>query len=182
MRFILFVAVIMLSACAFTPHRDDREYPVKIEKAPESKGVAIRVYTSTPMDNVVGKIKNGWGMETADISVPQKRTDVLQQAIETELKLNGYQVKDDASNALLSRINQYEIEIAQEGGGVGYYSICDVNIYLKTKSGLFERNVVATDKVTSFWVVTAKDGVDSFYKVTQECAKSIVKLVEEKKL
>ncbi|WP_415061282.1 hypothetical protein [Bdellovibrio sp.] len=182
MKSILLIIMLMISACAFTPHRDAREYPVKIENTPEPKGIAIKVYTSTPLDNVVGKIKNGWGMETADISIPQKRTNVLQQALEAELKLTGYQVKDDSSNALLSRINQYEIEIAQEGGAVGYYSICDVNIYLKTKSGLFERNVVATDKVTSYWAVTAKDGVDSFYKVTQECAKSIVKLVEEKKL
>jgi len=101
-------------------------------------------------DKIIGNIKNGFGSRTANIEIPTSRRQLVQASLTQEFEKLGFNISQDSSNRVLARINQLETEIAQEGGAAGYYSICDLQLYFKNNTGMFERNIVENDKVESY--------------------------------
>lgn len=98
----------------------------------QRKGIGVKVLSSTQLDSVVGKIRNNLGSETADITIPESRDAVIKKAIEQEFVSQGYTIDAASKNALVVRINQLELELAQEDGKAA--TLLDVKvIWLKLK-------------------------------------------------
>lgn len=179
MKNIILLTTLLISSCAFIGHKDNRDYTSTTSKQVD-KNISISVFTSSKINNIVGHIKNGWGMETADIEIKQSRTDLIQNAFEQEFFKMGFTLDSKSDNKLITRINQLETELAQEKGGVGYYSICDLQLYLKTPEGIFERNIIENDAIESLWYVTAEEGVSSLYKTVNKCiSTSIIEITKK---
>lgn len=177
---VLSVLLIGFSGCAFIDHHDKRQYPFKTTVPGSPPKAAVKVMVSTPLDNIVSKMRNNYGSETADITVPHQRSEVIKFAVEQEFANRGYIVSGDAKNALVIRVNQLETELAQEDMKAGFFGACDVLVYLKTDKGVYERNITAFNKVESYVAVGPATGVDVFYNVVKQCAEKISALASEK--
>jgi uncharacterized lipoprotein YajG len=178
MRKILFcfiyTSLLLTASCAFTPHKDARVYKTNTNIEARNSNTNIDILVTGEESNVVGFIRNGFGTETANIEIPNTKRELIQSALEQEFLANGFKIDPKASLKVLAKIKQVELELAQEDGKAGYYAICDLQIYLKQDKKLVERNFVENDKIDSYWVVTASEGISTFYNSVNKCSSAIV--------
>lgn len=178
-KLLIFLLILFLQSCALVGYKEKKNY---VSNTPQSsaKNISINVMASKGQGTIIGHIKNGWGAEMSNIEIPVSTNELIQDALKQEFLKLGFQISENSPNKLLARINQVEMELAQEGGGVGYYSICDLQLFLKTKDDFVERNIVENDKLESLWYVTAEEGVKNLYTAVNKCANASVKEIEKK--
>lgn len=100
------LAGLLLSGCAFGNRDADLSYPPPTESgvvstaeastAPEPRGV---IYLEDfedlrPDKNVVGHVRNGFGMKTAEVIATRDVTEWVREALSHELEAAGYRVED----------------------------------------------------------------------------------------
>ncbi|MBF0208725.1 MAG: hypothetical protein HQK53_17800 [Oligoflexia bacterium] len=178
-KLTMLTLLVLLNACAFTDYKEKEKYISKTTQQ-EGKKISISIMTVGGDGKLVGHIKNGFGMETADIKIPVSINELIQDSLQQECAKFGYKIADDAPNRLLAKINQIELEFSNEKGKAGYYSVCDLQVYFKTENKLFERNIVENDKIDSYWFVTAREGVENLYNTVNKCVNLTVQAIEKK--
>jgi len=107
---ILSAFFLLLTGCAFGTRQPTLTYPPKAESgetgvahaasAPAAKPVTIvlRKFTDQRSDRrVVGTVRNGFGMKTADVVPTNDVADWVTEAIRSELQSSGYTVLDAAA-------------------------------------------------------------------------------------
>jgi len=106
------VALLLLAGCAFGTRQPTLIYPPAAESstvpaaqaaakpAPKNVQIAIGPFTDQRTDKkVVGTVRNGFGMRTADVIPTNSVPDWVTQAMKTELELSGYTVTAGGANA-----------------------------------------------------------------------------------
>ncbi len=115
--FIIFVLLSSLCSCAFGNRHVTLNYPP--EKQSEDAGPTIAEAVPVPSNgksivlmqfvdqrsnkSVIGEVRNGWGMRTADVVVENDVSSWLTNAVRMELEKSGYKVtlssnKNDSSS------------------------------------------------------------------------------------
>ena len=88
----LFVAIIH-TGCAFKDQKLELEYTSNGEKGSETGIVCLNKFSDERVaKHRIGIVKNGMGMETANIITDQDITFLISDAIHIEMKNLGYQV------------------------------------------------------------------------------------------
>jgi len=100
-KLLLFVAVVLLSGCAFSTDRIDLSYSPKAGVVPnkEADNVAIglNVYDERQdKSNKVSSKKNGFGIETAPILANEDLNVTFRKALELELRARGFKIDNQA--------------------------------------------------------------------------------------
>ena len=106
----MLLVVIVLAGCAFGTRNATLIYPPKAESgaapvaqaatkpAPQNVQIALVPFSDERTDKkVVGTMRNGFGMRTADVIAMNSVPDWVTQAIRTELENSGYSVTTVAS-------------------------------------------------------------------------------------
>lgn len=114
------VLLVFLAGCAFGTRNATLIYPPKPESqtvsvaqaaaAPAAKNIALVLapFSDQRTDKkVIGTMRNGFGMRTADVVAMNSVSDWVTQAIKTELENSGYSVKtgtasDSGASAVVS--------------------------------------------------------------------------------
>ena len=93
------VMIVTVSGCAFGTRRPTLDYsavtPVKAQK-----NIAIKVTIfkdERPDKNIVGNVRNGWGLKTADVITETSVSEWVTNALKSELKNDGYTVVDTSA-------------------------------------------------------------------------------------
>lgn len=97
----LFIAVALLSGCAFSTDRIDLSYSPDVGVAPPKEAdnvvIGLNVYDDRQdKSNKVSSKKNGFGIETAPILANEDINVTFRKAIDLELRARGFKIHDQA--------------------------------------------------------------------------------------
>lgn len=115
-RIILLVSILVIQACAFT----DATLQVQHDESSNFKGPIVEVNPllfSSPalVDNRddidrIGWKKNGFGMQTADITTANPVVDIVSDSIRAGLIQNGHSVVDSSRVSILGSVDRFWFE------------------------------------------------------------------------
>jgi hypothetical protein len=94
---LIAVALLNTSGCAFGTRHPTLSYAVGTEKKPAND---VSIYIESFLDerlerDVIGHVRNGWGMKTAEVVTTTSVPDWIATAMQAELENSGYTVTDD---------------------------------------------------------------------------------------
>jgi hypothetical protein len=105
-----FFSVALLAGCAFGTRQPTLVYPpasessgtsvahAAVNSSPKTVRIVLKPFTDQRSDKkVVGTVRNGFGMRTADVIPTNSVPDWVTQAIATELRNDGYTVVSETS-------------------------------------------------------------------------------------
>ena len=97
------IAVVMsclltmaISGCAFGTRRPTLDY-LAVTPVKQQKNIAIKVVVfkdDRPDKNIVGNVRNGFGLKTADVITETNVSEWVTNALKVELKNDGYTIVD----------------------------------------------------------------------------------------
>jgi len=172
-NFLVFVGIAILalaSGCAFgTRHLVLGYEKGTVSKAQNNIAVYVKPFVDDRVDKqVVGRVRNGWGMECANIVTDTNISDWATNAMKTELNNLGYTVTNyDTKNRVEGGVIEVNVtSMMMYEGKV----LLEVSLFQDNKE-LFSRKYMGTDQ-TMNWAATAKS-----YGITLE--KSLQKAIVE---
>lgn len=133
---MLLVSVLLLdiNGCAFGTRRPILEYSPITSIRPSNNIVlqVIQLEDNRSDKNIIGNVRNAWGMKTADVVTDTNISRWITSALKSELKNAGYTVVDENSeneikgevtrvycDALLNYEGEVSIKIVLNRGGEG---------------------------------------------------------------
>ncbi|MFH1798512.1 MAG: hypothetical protein ABH844_04120 [Candidatus Omnitrophota bacterium] len=181
-RIISFVAVltvlssIMASGCAFGTRRPKLEYSA-ITPVCSQKDVRIRVEKISdvrPDKDVIGNVRNGFGMKTADVVTTTDIADWVTNALKLELNNAGYKVTVKESD------NEISGEIVRVfcTANFNYEGEVIVSIILKVGSKVVINKTYSGKATALNWAATSKSYGTTLQRSLQQVMKQIVGDVE----
>ena len=102
--FAVVLSIVFLSGCAFGTRHPMLEYNTVTPVKP-ANNISIKISTfsdTRPDKNVIGNVRNGWGMKTADVITDTNIADWVSTALKSELKNAGYNVIEEDTKNLIS--------------------------------------------------------------------------------
>lgn len=136
---IVFIGILGLQACAFTDVNleiiEDQNAAFKGPLSTiESREFQLEGLGDLRMDKErIGWVKNGYGMNTADILSPKPVNEIVLHAVQTALTKNGHVVNEVGSITVAGEVNQFWFE-------------SDVNFWTVEFTGSIESTLRFIDK------------------------------------
>ncbi|AYF43780.1 hypothetical protein BALOs_0770 [Halobacteriovorax sp. BALOs_7] len=175
------LSLMFLCSCAFTDVNIQREYYSKSTEKSRSN-TRVYVHVDNKEDRVVGVKKNGYGIDTAQVYLPTSQSRWLKDAIESELRIQGFIVskfRKQSDVVLDVKINQLFVEPDVGFWAASLIGIADLNVRAKIKKGHeYERNFVEVERSTEM-VWTDTDIKERFNGAVSMCLSDIAVRLRE---
>lgn len=96
---LVLLLALQSAGCAFGTRRPVLNYTVGSQQKPARNiNLYVEQFSDERLDrNVIGHVRNGWGMKTAEVVTVTNIADWVTEAMRAELKNSGYTLTDDVN-------------------------------------------------------------------------------------
>lgn len=169
----IFTLVTLSSGCAFGTRKLDLQYEVTTQPGtPKNIDIHVSDFKDERTEkDVVGHVRNGYGMKTAKIIAQKEVTGWIKEALKLELKNIGYNVVEAETAPINVRgevITVYVTSMMMYEGKV----VLEVNVDVSGQE-IYTQKYEGTDESVSF-AMTAKGYANTLKKALQKALKEVV--------
>ena len=151
---ILVLITVMASGCAFGTRRPTLEY-TSVIPARSSNNITLKVgqfEDNRPDKNIVGNVRNGWGIKTADVITDTNISEWITNALKSELKNAGYTIVDaNVGNELRGEVLKIYCDAF-----LNYEGEAMIKVVLKKDNNVLLDKVFSGKATDLNWAATAK--------------------------
>ena len=181
-RLLLACPLVLLVGCAFGDRHVDLSYPaITVERA-ESLGngrtVILGPFEDTREESIVGEVRNGFGMHTADVVAETPIEEWVREAIRYELESAGYRVLDGAEGVDAPTLHGQIVTVyctamfSYEG---------DVSLFATLANGpteIFSERFSGKGSAGTNWAATGSSYADSLSAALQDALGQLMRELE----
>jgi len=152
--FAIALSAAFLSGCAFGTRHPMLAYTaITPVKAPNNISInVVQFNDSRPDKNIIGNVRNGWGMKTADVITDTNIADWITNALKAELKNAGYNVvQENASNSVSGDVLKVYCDTY-----LNYEGEVMIKIVLKKDNAVILDKTYSGKSTDLCWAATAK--------------------------
>ena len=112
-KIVVLAAMLLMQACAFTDSALKVEHDTAVNITGPISEVGGVVFTAPQLDDArvdkarIGWKKNGYGMNTADITTEQPVDVIIEEAITDAIRDNGHSVADDGRVRITGSVDRF---------------------------------------------------------------------------
>ena len=175
---LVLLVVLSVSGCAFGTRRPLLTYTPVVPVSPPRN---IALYVETFKDertekNVIGHVRNGWGLKTADVVTDTIIADWVTEALKSELGNGGYVVVKDRTDLVAAG----EVLTVYCDSYMQYEGKVELGVVLKRNSEVLIDKKYLGKATNLNWAATAKSYGKTLEQSLQNVMKQIVTDINQK--